>query len=84
MVGYCGAEFQSQPPKQAPHAITNRLNLTGNSREKFYECHGVPQIMSSSSLNQVPWVIPVDIQSFTGRSVLTVPQRLTVYDKIIY
>ena len=26
-VGYCGAEFHSEPPKDALHGLTNRLQL---------------------------------------------------------
>ena len=35
MVGYCGTEFHCQPPKESPHAITDRLNLSGGARETF-------------------------------------------------
>jgi len=79
MVGYCGAEFHCQPPKESPHALTDRLDLAGKTREKFYECRGMPQIISSSFLNPIPWMIPIDIQSLTGSLVLMLPQNLTIY-----
>jgi len=79
MVGYCGAEFHCQPPKESPHALTDRLDLAGETRENFYECRGMPQIISSSFLNRIPWMIPIDIQSLTGSLVLTLPQNLTIY-----
>ena len=79
MVGYYGAEFHCQPPNESLHAVTDRLNLTGRNRETFYECRGVPQVMASSFLNRVPWMIPIDIQSLTGRSILTIPKVLTIY-----
>ena len=79
MVGYCGAEFHCQPPNESLHAVTDRLNLTGRNKETFYECRGVPQVMASSFLNRVPWMIPIDIQSLTGRSILTIPKFLTIY-----
>ena len=34
-VGYCGAEFQCQPPKDSIHAITDHLDLTGRRKKPF-------------------------------------------------
>ena len=49
-VGYCGAKFHSEPPKDALHGLTNRLHLDTNKRIAFYECRGKPTIISAAFL----------------------------------
>ena len=78
-VGYCGAEFQCQPSKNSIHAITDHLDLTGRRRESFFECRGVPQIISSSFLSKNPLVIPIDIQSLDSKGIMNLPHNLTIY-----
>ena len=53
-VGYCGAEFHSEPPKDSLHGLTNRLQLDTNQRISFYECRGKPLIISAAFVNSKP------------------------------
>ena len=52
-VGYCGAEFHSEPPKQSLHSLTNlnRLQLATNQRISYYECCGKLLIISAAFVN---------------------------------
>ena len=64
-VGYCGAEFHSEPPKESSHGLTNRLQVDTNKRIAFYECRGKPTIISAAFVSKEPWLMPIDIQSLS-------------------
>ena len=78
-VGYCEAEFQSEPPKDALHGLTNRLQLDTNKRIAFYECRGKPTIISAAFLCKNPWLIPVDIQSCCSKDLINLKLSITIY-----
>ena len=70
-VGYCGAEFHSEPPKESLHGLTNRLQLDTDQRISFYECRGKPLIISAAFVNSKPWLLPIDIQSLSLKDILS-------------
>ena len=81
-VGYCGAEFHSEPPKDSLHGLTNRLQLDTNQRISFYECRGKPLIISAAFVNSKPWLLPIDIQSLSSKNILNLEPFLTVYGNL--
>ena len=78
-VGYCRAEFHSEPPKESLHGLTNRLQLDTDQRISFYECRGKPLIISAAFVNSKPWLLPIDIQSLSLKDILSLKPFLTVY-----
>ena len=68
-VGYCGAEFYSEPPKDSLHGLTNRLQLDTNQRISFYERRGKQLIISAAFVNSKP-LLPIDIQSLSSKEIL--------------
>ena len=78
-VGYCGAEFHSEPPKDALHGLTNRLQLDTNKRIAFYECRGKSTIISAAFLSKNPWLIPIDIQSCSSKDLINLKAFITIY-----
>ena len=78
-VGYCGAEFHSEPPKESLHGLTNQLQLDTNQRISFYECCGKPLIISAAFVSSKPWLLPIDIQSLSPKEILNLKPFLTVY-----
>ena len=63
--GYCGEKFASTPPLPAPQALNSKYNVDNNTTEHFIECRGTPQVISSSFLSGVAWIIPFCISSMT-------------------
>ena len=51
IIGYCRSEFHKKPPKEAPQALTDRMNGTSGSKKRvqFYECRGNFQVYQQHS-----------------------------------
>ena len=48
IIGYCGSEFNKSPPKEAPHAVTDRIDVISKKRSQFFECRGNFRVTSAS------------------------------------
>ena len=80
MHGYCGANFHSDPPKNSPHALNDRLVLDGSGRETFYECRGIAEVSQASFSSSNPWVIPIDISAIAGNVAAQIlPRAMVIY-----
>lgn len=49
--GYCAAKFHTDPPPNAEAGLNDCRNLETNIRESYYECRGIPVIISASFSN---------------------------------
>ena len=74
--GYCGAAFPHEPPSNAPHAESDREDVTTNKRSTFYECRGTPIVQSAAFLSSRPWIIPFNIASFEDDEMVDVIEEL--------
>ena len=43
-IGYCGSEFQKNPPKEALKVLSDHMNVASGLKEQFYECRGTFQV----------------------------------------
>ena len=81
--GYCGEKFASTPPLSAPQALNSKYNVDNNTTEHFIECRGTPQVISSSFLSGVPWIIPFCISSIKDADlfqlIYLLPEDIEVY-----
>lgn len=83
--GYCGAEFQHNPPEMARYALNDREDVVSKRRVKFYECRGALVVQSGHFLSRSPWMIPLIISSFKPDRIkdmrILLPMNITVYGK---
>ena len=71
-----GAAFPHEPPSNAPHAESDREDVTTNKRSTFYECRGTPIVQSAAFLSSRPWIIPFNIASFEDDEMVDVIEEL--------
>ena len=81
--GYCGEKFTSTPPTYAPQAGNSTRNVDNNTIENFIECRGIPEVLSSSFLSSVPWMLPFYVSSVKDAGVLQLifllPEDIEIY-----
>ena len=81
--GYCGAEFQNNPPSHAPVALNNRESIECHGRVSFYECRGKPVVEGCYFLTKSVWVIPFDICNIKQDEIYdcmqALPMNITVF-----
>ena len=39
MVSYCGSEFNKNPPKEVPHAVSDRIDVTSAGKQTHTEIY---------------------------------------------
>ena len=77
IIGYCSSELNKNPPKEAPHAVSDRIDVTSKKRLQFIECRGNFRVTSASFTSKAPWLIPISIEGFNLAQVNELP--LCVY-----
>ena len=85
IMGYCGSEFPSKPPRKAQYTVSDRIDATANSaRDQFYACKGESKVLSCQFVNKSPWVVPISIESISLKEVNDLPLSLTIYDQLYW
>ena len=79
IIGYCGSEFNKNPPKEAPHAVSDRIDVTSKKRLQFIECRGNFRVTSASFTSKAPWLIPISIEGFNLAQVNELPLCISLY-----
>ena len=81
--GYCGAQFDKQPPDEAPYRVSDRTDFTAEvSKEvKFYECKGEFLITSATFANKNPWVVPLTIEGLHLPQINKLPLTISLYNQ---
>lgn len=80
-IGYCGSQFSEKPPKEAPHGLTDHIDMSQTKkRVEFYECKGKLQIVSTAFISKKPWIIPVNIEPIDLTHIKTLPLSLSIYN----
>ena len=79
IIGYCGSEFNKNPPKEVPHAVSDRIDVTSKKRLQFIECRGNFRVTSASFTRKAPWLIPISIEGFNLAQVNELPLCISLY-----
>ena len=79
-IGYCGSEFQKNPPKEALKILSDRMNVASGLKEQFYECRGTFQVASAIFISKSPWLIPISIEGINPTQINELPLSLFIYN----
>ena len=82
IIGYCSSEFNKSPPKEAPHAVTDRIDVISKKRSQFFECRGNFRVTSASFISEAPWLIPISIEEFNLTQINDLPLCISVYGSV--
>ena len=65
--------FTKKPPKEAPHAISDRITSESKKTLQFYECRGTFQVVSAMFISKSPWLIPISIEDVNPAQINELP-----------
>ena len=80
VAGYCGAKFKTLPPAQAVHAVNDTLDLEKSERVEFYECRGIPIIVSADFVSSRPWMVPINISNLSPNEIKCLPSVINMFE----
>jgi hypothetical protein len=77
--GYCGARFSGNAPLNAKARINDSYQIETNTRQSYYECTGELTITSANFVSSKPWVVPIQIETFTRLNCQNLPRQILIY-----
>ena len=78
-VGYCAAKFKELPPGQSAYAVNDTFDVNTTKRVEFYECRGVPIVVSANFVSGRPWMVPIDIANLSPNEIICLPPVIKIF-----
>ena len=69
-------------PKDAPHGVSDRIDVTSKKRLQFVECRENFRVISASFVSKTPWIIPISIEGFNHAQINKLPLCISLYGSI--